>query len=128
MKELHEPQVSSLDFSISSPRVCSENISIKKVSISYVLELSGCESIILTCTKFTEPVYFAALQYIDQIMKNITCQEDNIMSMSKERERQVELMREHQMWQRKIEYLRYGDLTLYFCFSFWDLGLVLITN
>ncbi|KAL5257046.1 hypothetical protein ACHWQZ_G012089 [Mnemiopsis leidyi] len=52
-----------------------------------------------------------ALQYIDQIMKNITCQEDNIMSMSKERERQLELMREHQMWQRKLEYLRMNQAT-----------------
>ena len=49
-----------------------------------------------------------ALQYIDQIMKNLTCQEDTMMVMSKERERQADLLREHQMWQRKIEYLRYG--------------------
>ena len=64
-----------------------------------------------------------ALQYIDQIMKNLTCQEDTMMVMSKERERQADLLREHQMWQRKIEYLRY-DLFFFLIYLIYDYDII----
>ena len=48
----------------------------------------------------------AALQYIDHVMKNIKYQEERVSLLAKERERQADLLREHQMWQTKIEYMR----------------------
>ena len=47
-----------------------------------------------------------ALQYIDQIMRSIKSQDKTIAELSGERARQVELQREHQMWQAKMEYMR----------------------